>query len=219
MDDIDDILASVSAAPIIPQHTRDLHTLTRLWVAERSAPEVLPWDAEMMGRVLEGIRKQIDLVEAETGNEDPRASFRLIIIQTELERWKYLVRSYLRARLAKIDKHALHYLRQSTFPSASSSPPLLNPSELAYARTHQSLLQAHYQASFLNAFPEQLRGLEDTAGGISMVEEPDLEAVVWVRVLAEGVEVEGERQERGAVLVVRWRSVRGGVLRGGVELV
>lgn len=52
-----------------------------------------------------------------------------------------------------------------------------------------------------------------------MVEEPDLEAVVWVRVLAEGVEVEGERQERGAVLVVRWRSVREGVLRGGVELV
>ena len=33
---------------------------------------------------------------------DPKANFRLIIIQTELERFKFLVRSYLRARIAKV---------------------------------------------------------------------------------------------------------------------
>ena len=37
-----------------------------------------------------------------TGDMDPKTNFALIVIQTELERWKYLVRSYLRARIAKV---------------------------------------------------------------------------------------------------------------------
>lgn len=42
MDNIDDILREVDPAgeDIAPQ-TRDLQRLTRLWVAERSAPELL----------------------------------------------------------------------------------------------------------------------------------------------------------------------------------
>lgn len=45
---------------------------------------------------------KIEVVEQETGDLDPTANFRLILIQTELERVKYLVRAYLRARLAKV---------------------------------------------------------------------------------------------------------------------
>jgi len=45
---------------------------------------------------------QIELVEEQTGNMDPRTNFKLIVIQTELERFKYLVRSFLRARIAKV---------------------------------------------------------------------------------------------------------------------
>lgn len=33
---------------------------------------------------------------------DPKANFTLIILQTELERFKFLVRSFLRARIAKV---------------------------------------------------------------------------------------------------------------------
>jgi hypothetical protein len=46
--------------------------------------------------------RQIELVEDQTGNMDPRANFKLIIIQTELERFKFLVRSFLRARIKKV---------------------------------------------------------------------------------------------------------------------
>ena len=42
------------------------------------------------------------MVEEQTGNIDPKINFRLIIIQTELERFKFLVRSFLRARIAKV---------------------------------------------------------------------------------------------------------------------
>lgn len=37
-----------------------------------------------------------------TGDMDPKTNFALIVIQTELERYKYVVRSYLRARIAKV---------------------------------------------------------------------------------------------------------------------
>jgi GINS complex subunit 4 len=37
-----------------------------------------------------------------TGDMDPKTNFALIVIQTELERHKFLVRSYLRARIAKV---------------------------------------------------------------------------------------------------------------------
>lgn len=45
---------------------------------------------------------QIEVVEMQTGDMDPKTNFRLIVIQTELERFKFLVRSFLRARIAKV---------------------------------------------------------------------------------------------------------------------
>jgi len=57
-DDIADILASVSA-PSISQRTLDLQALTRAWVAERTAPELLPYPTELVERVMERLGKQV----------------------------------------------------------------------------------------------------------------------------------------------------------------
>jgi GINS complex subunit 4 len=43
-------------------------------------------------------------VEEQTGNMDPKTNFSLIVVQTELERFKFLMRSFLRARIAKVCK-------------------------------------------------------------------------------------------------------------------
>ncbi|EON65478.1 hypothetical protein W97_04716 [Coniosporium apollinis CBS 100218] len=218
--DIDDILADVSTAAE-PQESRDLQQLTRAWVAERVAPEVLPWPAGLMDRIEGRIRRQIELVEEQTGNMDPKANFRLIVIQTELERFKFLVRSFLRARIAKIDKYAQHYLSL-----AAQQPTLLAPTELQYLQAHIALLSRHYSTSFLSAFPPSLQRLDDTAGGISMVDGPDLDTVVFCRVLRDvgTVRVEGTDVEmnmrRGDVWVVRWGSIRNAVVeRGDIELI
>ena len=57
-------------------------------------------------RINERIKTQIEKVEEMTGDMDPKTNFALIVIQTELERYKYLVRSYLRARIAKVREEA-----------------------------------------------------------------------------------------------------------------
>ena len=59
--DIDDILAEVNGQ-VAPNNARDLQKLTRAWVNERSAPELLPWPGPLMERVLERIRQQVGLL-------------------------------------------------------------------------------------------------------------------------------------------------------------
>lgn len=64
---------------------------------------VYSWPADgLFERTNDRIKQQIERVEEMTGDMDPKTNFALIVIQTELERFKYLVRSYLRARIAKV---------------------------------------------------------------------------------------------------------------------
>lgn len=57
---IDDILAEAGADATI-QQSHDLQDLSRAWVTERSAPEILPWPDPLMERILERIHKQVEL--------------------------------------------------------------------------------------------------------------------------------------------------------------
>ncbi|KAG5952779.1 GINS complex subunit [Claviceps sorghi] len=220
--DIDDILREVDpSSHHIPNGIRDLQALTRRWVAERSAPEVLEWPSDgLFERINDRIKAQIDKVEDLTGDMDPKTNFSLIVIQTELERYKFLVRSYLRVRMAKIDKHTLHYL------SSEELRDRLSPAELAYATRHQALLHNHYLSSFLGSFPQQLQNLNDTAGNVSMIDCPDLDTAVFVRMLRDK-DVYGQGTDadvtlpaaEGDVLILRWSNAKVLVQDGDAELV
>ncbi|KAL5614617.1 hypothetical protein BROUX41_004716 [Berkeleyomyces rouxiae] len=221
--DIDDILREVDPLHSSgPDPVDDLQILTRLWVAERSAPELLPWPADgFFERLNDRIKRQIERIEDMTGDMDPKTTFALVVLQTELERFKYLVRSYLRARISKLDKHTLHYL------STRELRELLSEMELAYATRHQALLHNHYLASFLGGFPPELQNLNDTGGGINMVDAPDPDATVFARVLSRTASVAGLgtdadntiEAEQGDVLVLRWASAKPLLQSGVLELV
>jgi len=60
--DIDDILDSLDRDDLANPHSavRDQQELTRFWVAERGAPEVLPWPAPLMDRMMERVRQQVN---------------------------------------------------------------------------------------------------------------------------------------------------------------
>lgn len=110
--DISDILASVSA-PSIDRRTLDLQALTRAWINERTSPDLLPYPTDLIQRANDGIKRQIEIIEDMTGSMDPSKNFTLVILQTELERMKFLVRSYLRARIAKVgDVFAVQHVYQ-----------------------------------------------------------------------------------------------------------
>ncbi|KAK3943614.1 DNA replication complex GINS protein SLD5 [Diplogelasinospora grovesii] len=220
--DIDDILREVDPAHhAVAREKQDLQDLTRAWIAERSAPELLHWPSGgLFERINANIKRQIEKVEEMTGDMDPRTNFALIVIQTELERYKYLVRSYLRARIAKIDRHTLHYLSTDELRSR------LSEMELAYATRHQALLHNHYLSSFLSSFPPALQNLNDTAGNISMIDPPDLESAVFIRLLRDtlvegrGVDADGAMDGKESdIVILRWSDAKPLVEEGSAELV
>jgi GINS complex subunit 4 len=144
-----------------------------------------------------------------TGDMDPKTNFALIVLQTELERFKFLVRSYLRARIAKVDRHALHYLSSAALRSR------LSQTELAYATRHQALLHNHYLSSFLGSFPDNLQNLNDTSGNITMIDAPDLESAVFVRLLRDarvegkGIDADGTMDGKaGDIFILRWSDAK-----------
>lgn len=102
----------------------------------------------------------------------------------------------------------------------------LSPTEVAYATRHQALLHNHYLSSFLASFPQQLQNLNDTAGNISMIDSPDLDTAVFIRMLRDK-DVHGQGTnaditlpaENGDVLILRWSSARQMVDVGDAELV
>jgi GINS complex subunit 4 len=231
----------------------DHQLLTRAWTSERCAPDLLPYPTDLMTRVMSRIQAQISRIEdlASGMGDDPGHSYTangaarqggtqnanlvLAILQTDLSRTQFLVRSLLRQRLAKVTKYAAYYLAQHLKSEIKTSP-VLSESEVAFARHHQALLGDLYESSFLNAFPQALRRLDDSSGGVPMVEGPDGAKAVIVRCLSEGTwsnerdvddtvdsgQVNGAsvvlRMRRGEVWLVRWRDVKRGVERGEIEM-
>ncbi len=238
--DIDDILADLDRT--VPTSTAsialDHQQLTRFWISERAAPDVLKWPTDLMDRAMSRVRQQIETIEdltAGVGMDGSVAScsnsnLTLSILQTDLSRTQYIIRSLLRQRLAKLTKYAMHYL---TLDNKSA---LLSPQEQSFLQNHQALLSNLYGASFLSAFPAQLQRLDDNGGGLNMIEGPDGKKAVFIRCLAERwsndpvyeeyVEDDDEREgesgalamRRGQVWVVRWEDVKKGVEKGALEL-
>jgi len=58
--DIDDFLAEISE-PAIPEKAIILQELVRAWVAERVAPELMPYPEALMENVHDKIRRQVGL--------------------------------------------------------------------------------------------------------------------------------------------------------------
>ncbi|MCJ1436900.1 GINS complex subunit [Xylographa pallens] len=283
--DISDILTSVSAHSPLPAQSLDLQALTRAWVNERVAPEVLLWPEELMARVMRGVAKlgragdgegmvdwsrgqgwaialmalrfvdraggradrydepenefpgryhangagAVEVFGAELfEGEDREVSISTLDIPSILYQLKRVfiilnnnpqISPLTAFWSSQIDKHILHYL-------TSNQRARLSTSEVQYATTHQSLLHAHYHSSFLAQFPVGLQKLDDTAGGIAMVEVPDAEKAVFVRGLRSDpvrVSVEGTDMDfqvgRGEVVVVRWSAVKSAVEDGDLECV
>lgn len=58
----DRLLRAPSGSPSAP--AQDLRDLTKQWIAERGAPEILPYQGALLERVMERVREQVGLLSA-----------------------------------------------------------------------------------------------------------------------------------------------------------
>lgn len=197
----------------------DLAKLTQTWVKERTIPELLPYESELLDRMLERVRKQIEYIELnsiELQQGEEEIKLLLVLVENELDRVQFLIRSYVRARLQKIDDTAI-FLR-----SDEQELSKLSPDETVYMEKHLELLMELFNSQFLSNMPESLQALDEEAGGISMVTQPEYERPIFVKCLRDhSVIVNNEEIElsMNSIYVMRYSAVRELVGKGEVLVI
>ncbi|KAJ1876574.1 GINS complex subunit, partial [Kickxella alabastrina] len=77
----------------------DLSILMRSWINERSSPELLEYEGSALENLMELVDFQMQKIQTQ------QVPFIGNILKMDVDRIKYLVRSYLRTRLGKIEDH------------------------------------------------------------------------------------------------------------------
>ncbi|GBE85883.1 DNA replication complex GINS protein [Sparassis crispa] len=218
-------LPDAFGAPALPAQAAAESTpfqeLVRHWMNERHAPDILPGQEALLGRLLDHVRKQAS--DVQNLRADPEAyeeeHFRIVLVQTEIERVKFVVRAYVRARLHKIEKYAQYI---SVTPEAQEK---LSRAELDHALRYAKLVQYHFTKSVLDGLPEAQRGMNDNIAFMPpMVPEPDKLRPVFVHALERCPPVRlpngmPMQMEKGQILLTPFYVIEQLLARGEVELV
>ncbi|KCV71610.1 hypothetical protein H696_01028 [Fonticula alba] len=209
--------ATLSSEESVSPGAQDFRLMLRAWQNELHAPEILPWAGGPFGRLFQSIREQRDVIDdlKAGGTED---AFIAVIMQTDLERVKYVLRAYVKARLSKINQFCHNILFQPVLRER------LTPRERAYARRMQTIWDSHILSSAVGALPPLFAKLEDPHHS-NMIRTPNLDALVFVRALTpEGVtlEIEDGAKEvnllQGGISTVTYAEIEELLLQSQVEL-
>ncbi len=88
------------------QSQQDIKRLVKSWISERMAPEILQYEEDLLDRIFERLRDQIEYIEINSMDMDvvteKDIKLHLMIVESEVDRINYLIRGYLRMRLAKV---------------------------------------------------------------------------------------------------------------------
>ncbi|KAI0065215.1 GINS complex Sld5 component [Artomyces pyxidatus] len=205
----------------VPADESPLQQLIRHWMNERHSPDILPGQEDVLGGLLDHIRRQSNTVHLLRSDPDSSEEehFRIMLAQTEIERVKFVVRSYIRTRLYKIEKYA-RYIANT--PEVQER---LSQAELNHAQTFANLTEDHFNISVLQALPEHQRGLDDqTPFTPPMIPEPDKSRAVFVHALDDCPPVrlpDGTtlRIQKGQIVLTPYAVVEQLLGIGSVELV
>lgn len=186
----------------IPSPQQDYNNLIILWRNERCAPELLPYPHNLMSRMLSRIQEQMERLEIIsmdflgqqqsttttniTGNKPVNNNnmLPLLCMEAELERIKFVIRSFIRCRLSKIDKFSL-YLRQINEENESLNPlkDFLSKDEMIYYESHSEILLKLFNDTILKHLPPNMQAINDNTGTVPMIDEPDWNKFVFIKVI------------------------------------
>ena len=188
----------------IPTPQQDYNNLIILWRNERCSPELLPYPHNLMSRMLSRIQDQMERLEIismdflgqqqnsttttnnNIGNKPVNNNnmLPLLCMEAELERIKFIIRSFIRCRLSKIDKFSL-YLRQINETNQDLNPlqNFLSNDEMIYYERHSEILIKLFNNTILKHLPPDMQAINDNSGTVPMVDEPDWNKFVFIKVI------------------------------------
>ncbi|XP_021797950.2 DNA replication complex GINS protein SLD5 isoform X4 [Papio anubis] len=131
-----------------------IERLEQAWMNEKFAPELL----ESKPEIVECVMEQLEHME-ENLRRAKREDLKVSIHQMEMERIRYVLSSYLRCRLMKIEKFFPHVLeKEKTRPEGE--PSSLSPEELAFAREFMVNTETYLKNVALKHMPPNLQKVD-----------------------------------------------------------
>lgn len=205
----------------------DVDELCRAWVNEKIAPDILPHKEEVVRRLISAVQEQDTALGQARALARAEEATAASVQWMDVNRTWYVLRSYLRTRLAKIEAHVLHILNEPTLFGR------LSDAEREYAKGYTHLLDGHFHRSVLAALPPRydsmLQELEDVGPGgeasgapFDMIPEPGLDGHIFCRVKEDIGNIEMDRTtldlKKDELLVVRYKLIRALLDEGCVHL-
>lgn len=191
----------------------DMRRLEQAWLREKSVPALLPYEDELIERILERVRTQLEFIETnsvELQTHEKDIKLMLVIVESELERVQFLLRAYVRLRLRKIDTYALYIQAQEQGGDPAAS--VLSPDEKTYMEGHLAMIHGLFDAQFVGRLHSAQGNLGDDP---AMVVAPPTDSHVFFRVVSEAPGHLGQ----GEVHVARFSTVAQALAHEELEIV
>ena len=200
---------------------KDPATLRRALFNERASPQILPFEQRVVVELTEIISHQQavcdEILEDSKSTADDK--FAVSLYQMEIDRLKYLIASYLRTRLRKIQLYPLHIVKSDLKYRLSSA-------ENTFLRQYVDIMGHHMNESVLSSLPEQFRTLSDDGSersGISMIPSPNLHKYVFMQARENIGDVELEDRDsitlaKGDVYALSYKPIEPLLLEGKVRV-
>ncbi|XP_004606904.1 DNA replication complex GINS protein SLD5 [Sorex araneus] len=197
-----------------------IEKLEQAWLNEKFAPELL----ESKSEIVECVIEQLEHME-ENLRRAKREDLKVSIHRMEMERIRYVLSSYLRSRLMKIEKFFPHILEKEK-TSHEGDPSSLSPEEFAFAKEYMANTEAYLKNVALKHMPPNLQKVDL----LRSVPKPDLDSYVFLRVKErqENILVEPESDEQrdyvidleeGSQHLIRYKTIAPLVASGAVQLI
>ncbi|KAK1154253.1 DNA replication complex GINS protein SLD5-like [Acipenser oxyrinchus oxyrinchus] len=194
--------------------------LEEIWLNEKFSPELLENKSEIVECVMEQLNHMEENLQRVKG-VDLRAG----VHRMETERIRYVLSSYLRSRLQKIEKYFPHILEKEK-SRAEGDPSYLSPEEFAFAKEYLANTETYLKSVALKHMPPNLQAVDL---GKSVLK-PNLDSFVFLRVKQRQdnilVEPETDEQreyaidlEEGSQHLMRYRTIAPLVASGAVQLI
>lgn len=196
-----------------------LQTLEEAWLNEKFSPELLPSQADFVDCMMEQIQQMEDNL-----NKLKKTDFRVEVHHMELARIRYIITSYLRTRLDKIEQNTAYILEQEALRSPDKRH--LSEGELNYAKEFISLQENHFQQLVLRHVPPPFRDFMTTQQTLV----PNVRSHVFLRakkdvdgVIIEGYDgYEGDMEidlKENSQWIIQYKLISNHVKDGAVQLI
>lgn len=188
------------------------------WLNEKFSPEILPHKTEIVDCLL----GQISYMEENLENLESN-DFQKSLHQMETYRLRYLVTSYLRIRLEKIEMFNYEILKQEEVREEKNEESYLSAGELQFAKEYKENLEQHFD-NVLSFWP----GLPPDDWKKEYIK-PNLHSFVFLKskteiegvIIDDGNEEDGDLVDfkDGSQMIISYNSVSNLVKKGDVQLI